>query len=56
MKNILKFTLLATMLLVIQGCATHAKFVQKYDAWVGQNISSLISQIGYPDSTFTVKC
>jgi len=46
MKNILKFILLTTMLLAIQGCATHAKFVKKYDAWVGQDISSLINKIG----------
>ncbi len=52
MKNILKFILLSTILLAIQGCATHAKFVQKYNSWVGQEISHLISQIGYPDSTF----
>lgn len=54
MKNILKFILLTTMLLAMQGCATHAKFIKKYDAWVGQGISSLITQIGYPDSTFTL--
>ncbi|HIP27672.1 MAG TPA: hypothetical protein EYG82_00670 [Sulfurovum sp.] len=52
MKNILKLILIATILLAIHGCATHAKFIKKYDAWIGQNISQLITQIGYPDSTF----
>jgi hypothetical protein len=36
----------------MEGCATHTNFVKKYNSWVGQNISHLISQIGYPDSTY----
>ncbi|MCF6244074.1 MAG: hypothetical protein L3J43_03485 [Sulfurovum sp.] len=52
MKNISKILLLSFVLLSLQGCATHAKFVKKHDAWVGQNISHLINDIGYPDSTF----
>jgi len=44
--------IIATSLLVIQGCTTYANFVKKYDSWVGQNISHLIEQIGYPDSTY----
>ncbi len=43
---------MAIALLAVQGCATHANFVKKYDSWVGQNIAHLIGQIGYPDSTF----
>jgi len=54
MKKILKFTLIAVALLALQGCATHANFVKKYDSWVGQNISHLIEQVGYPDSTFVL--
>ena len=54
MKNILKIGTLIVMILVIQGCATNAKFVQKYNSWVGQNIAHLIAQIGYPDDTFTL--
>lgn len=54
MRNILKLTYLAATLLLLQGCATHEKFVKKYDGWVGQNISHLIQKIGYPDSTFTL--
>jgi hypothetical protein len=54
MKKILKLTFLATAFLLVQGCATHKKFVKKYDGWVGQNISHLIQKIGYPDSTFTL--
>ena len=54
MKKILKLTLIAVAMLAVQGCASHAKFVKKYDTWVGQNISHLIAKIGYPDSTFTL--
>ena len=52
MKKILKLTLIAVAILVIQGCANHAIFVKKYDSWVGQNIAHFIGKIGYPDSTF----
>ena len=54
MNKILKFTLIAVAMLAVQGCATHANFVKKYDSWVGQNISHLIAKIGYPDSTFVL--
>jgi len=46
--------LISTFLLIIQGCATHTNFIKKYNAWVGQDISHLIEQIGYPDSTFVL--
>jgi len=52
MKKILKLILILIFSIVIQGCATHTNFVKKYNAWVGQDISNLIEQIGYPDSTF----
>lgn len=54
MKNILRLILVTMSLLLVQGCATHSKFVKKYDSWVGQNISHLIAKIGYPDSTFVL--
>ncbi len=54
MKYILRFIFGSMLFLLIQGCATHSKFVQKYNAWVGHNISELIHQIGYPDDTFTL--
>jgi len=38
--------------LLMQGCATHQKFVTKYNAWVGQDINDLVQKIGYPDSTY----
>lgn len=40
--------------LFMQGCATHQNFVNKYNAWVGQDIKDLIQQIGYPDSTYVL--
>ncbi|HEY9190637.1 MAG TPA: hypothetical protein VIM88_07195 [Sulfurovum sp.] len=54
MKHIVKISLLLAAFLAMQGCATHQKFVQKYDSWVGKDINHLIQQIGYPDSTYTL--
>ena len=54
MHKLLKTSLLSVSLLLIQGCATHANFVQKYNSWMGHNISYLVSQIGYPDSTYVL--
>ena len=54
MKKLLKYSLLAAALFWVQGCATHTKFVKKYDSYVGHNISELMTQIGYPDSTFVL--
>jgi len=54
MIKILKFILFALSFMLMQGCATHQNFVKKYNAWRGQNIAHLISQIGYPDSTFVL--
>lgn len=52
MKTILKSSLFIIAVLLMQGCATHQNFVNKYNAWVGQDINSLMQQIGYPDSTY----
>lgn len=52
MKTILKSSLFIFAVLLMQGCATHQNFVNKYNAWVGQDINDLIQQIGYPDSTY----
>lgn len=52
MKHFLKISLLAVAVLFMQGCATHQKFLNKYNAWVGQDINDLIKKIGYPDSTY----
>lgn len=52
MKKIFKLTLFATAMIFQQGCATHSKFIKKYDSWVGENITHFIEKIGYPDSTF----
>ncbi|MFC2057719.1 hypothetical protein ACFLR6_02150 [Campylobacterota bacterium] len=54
MKNFLKISLLTIAVLLMQGCATHQNFVNKYNAWVGQDINDLIQKIGYPDSTYTL--
>ena len=54
MKKLLGITFISLAILLMQGCATHQKFVNKYNAWVGQDINSLIVKIGYPDSTYTL--
>ena len=54
MNKKLKLVFLVIILVIFQGCATNAKFVQKYNSWVGYNIAHLIAQIGYPDDTFTL--
>ena len=52
MKTFLKIFLLSIAILLMQGCASHQKFVNKYNAWMGKDINHLIQQIGYPDSTY----
>lgn len=54
MQKYIKLILLAAGLSFVTGCATHQKFVQKYERWKGKNISTLIETIGYPDSTLTL--
>ncbi len=54
MKYFLKIFLLAVAVLFMQGCATHQNFVNKYNAWIGQDINDLIKKIGYPDSTYVL--
>jgi len=54
MKKILKMTFVVLAIILMQGCANHANFVQKYDSWRGQNITQFIDKIGYPDSTFVL--
>ncbi|MEN8726424.1 MAG: hypothetical protein ABF276_00505 [Sulfurovum sp.] len=54
MKYFLKTSLFIMAVLFMQGCASHQKFVTKYNSWVGQNINDLVKQIGYPDSTYTL--
>ncbi len=54
MKKILKLSLLAITILLIQGCATHSNFVKKYNTLVGQNINGFIAKVGYPDSTYVL--
>ena len=54
MKKFLAVIMIGLTMIVLSGCATHQKFVQKYDGWVGKDISALIEKIGYPDSTFSL--
>ena len=52
MKTLYKLFGLFVAIIIMQGCATHQKFVNKYNSWVGKDIHLLIQQIGYPDSTY----
>jgi len=54
MQRYIKLIVFTAALLWLQGCATHAKFAQRYNSWVGQNIAHFIAQQGYPDRTFTL--
>ncbi|MGC9351058.1 MAG: hypothetical protein ACP5D3_03645 [Sulfurovum sp.] len=54
MKKFLLSVVIGLALILFSGCATHEKFVQKYEGWVGKDITALIAKIGYPDSTFTL--
>ncbi len=55
MEKLYKLLWLFVTVLIMQGCATHQKFVNKYNAWVGKDIHHLIQQIGYPDSTYLLQ-
>lgn len=52
MKKVFIISILAITVLIMQGCATHTKFVKRYNSLVGQNINSFIGKVGYPDSTY----
>ena len=54
MKYFLKLSLLGITVLLLQGCATHQNFVNRYNSWVGKDINNLVTQIGYPDSTYVL--
>jgi len=54
MRKYVKLIALIIGIVALQGCATHQKFVQRYDSWIGRDINTLIAQVGYPDSTFTL--
>ena len=54
MKKLLILIVIGFSMAVLSGCATHQKFVERYDGWVGKDISTLIAKIGYPDSTFSL--
>lgn len=52
MYRYIKIISVLTTLLLFTGCASHEKFVQKYDSWVGQDIQTFIRTVGYPDTTY----
>ena len=48
----MKMVVLAVGVLFFGGCASHEKFVQRYNSWVGQDIDTFIKTVGYPDTTY----
>lgn len=52
MKTIYKTLVLMIALFVLSGCASRSNFVNKYNSWVGKDINTFISQVGYPDRTY----
>lgn len=52
MNTFIKTTLALIALFIINGCASHSNFINKYNSWVGKDISVFISQVGHPDRTY----
>ena len=52
MHNAMKTLLFLLVFLALNGCASHEKFAQRYNSWVGQDINTFIKTVGYPDSTY----
>ena len=52
MNRIVKSVTVVALLLLFTGCASHEKFVQKYNSWIGQDIQTFIHTVGYPDTTY----
>jgi len=52
MRTFYKTAIATAMLLIFSGCASHSNFVNKYNSWVGQDINTFITQVGYPDRTY----
>jgi len=52
MKIFYKLLIVLLMMLTFSSCASHSNFVNKYNSWVGKDINTFISQIGYPDRTY----
>ncbi len=48
----MKTVFIAFFLLFFSGCASHEKFVQRYNSWIGQDINTFIKTVGYPDTTY----
>jgi len=54
MKTIYKTVVLAVAVMVLNSCATHSNFVNKYNSWVGNDINTFISSLGHPDRTYVL--
>ena len=52
MKTFYKAAIFILLSMVLNSCASHTNFVQKYNSWVGKDINAFISNVGYPDRTY----
>ena len=52
MKRYIKTVFVAIAVLLFAGCASHEKFVQRYNSWIGKDIQTFIHTVGYPDTTY----
>lgn len=52
--QIRKYLILVTLVLLLTGCATQAKYDRRLEAWRGQSIDDLFYMWGYPASSFTM--
>jgi len=52
MKNMTNLAIFAVAIFFLNACASHENFVQKYNSWIGKDINTFISRVGYPDRTY----
>ena len=48
----MKYTLAATLILLLPACATSEKYGEKLDSWVGHSESELVASWGPPDDVY----
>lgn len=49
----MKKLIVISLLFLLAGCQTEAKFKQSMNSWIGSDAQSLVNQWGYPASTMT---
>ena len=52
MKTMTKLAIFTVAIFLLNACASHENFVHKYNSWVGKDINTFISRVGYPDRIY----